>query len=265
MDKKAKMASNEVEWVEDNEEFGHHKIVHHNESSERDPSHIMEFDYDEIDQQIQLRGKSQIFKSTGLTLWTSSQVLSGYLIDNPYLVRDKRVLELGAGMGLCGIVAHYLGSSKVCATDGDVKVLDNLRYNMKINGLRGDDSLADSIHDQESEVKEISCHQLIWDKDLKSFEVNHGKFPVIMGTDVFYASESVGPLWNTVDGLLESDGVFLLAFVPHKVSIAQVLDKATQLGFTWDKPNISGTAEDNEDDYFASCSFGYHVFLFRRE
>ena len=140
------------------------------------------------------------------------------------------------------------GSSKVCATDGDVKVLDNLRYNMKLNGLRGDDSLVDSIHDQESEVNQISCHQLIWDENLKNFEVNHGKFPVIMGTDVFYASESVGPLWNTVDGLLESDGVFLLAFAPHKVSIAQVLDKATQLGFTWDKPNISGTAEDKKDD-----------------
>ena len=260
------MASNDVQWVEDNHEFGHQEIVHHIESSSRDNSHVMKFDYVEIDQQIQLRGKSQIFKSTGLTLWTSSQVLSGYLIDNSNLVKDKRVLELGAGMGLCGIVAHYLGSAHVCATDGDVKVMENLRYNMKLNGLKGHSTPDCAVLD--SEAREISCHQLIWDNDLQNFESTHGKFSVIMGTDVFYASESIEPLWNTVNALLEPDGSFLLAFATHKVSISQVLEKATQLGFTWENPNICDSTEDGKDDnddYIGSCTFGYHIFIFRRK
>ena len=43
------MTSSDIEWVEDNHEFGHQEIVHHNESSSRDISYIMKFDYVEID------------------------------------------------------------------------------------------------------------------------------------------------------------------------------------------------------------------------
>lgn len=36
------------------------------------------------------------------------------LVERPELVRGREVLEIGAGTGVCGIVAAKLGASKVC-------------------------------------------------------------------------------------------------------------------------------------------------------
>lgn len=40
------------------------------------------------------------------------------------VMQGKNVLELGAGIGLAGMVAALLGARKVALTDGDAKVLD---------------------------------------------------------------------------------------------------------------------------------------------
>ena len=39
-------------------------------------------------------------------------------------MQDKKVLELGAGIGLAGMVSVVLGAGHVTLTDGDAKVLD---------------------------------------------------------------------------------------------------------------------------------------------
>ena len=43
----------------------------------------------------------------------SDSPLCRHLVDNPALVRGRRVLELGSGTGLCGIVAAKLGAAEV--------------------------------------------------------------------------------------------------------------------------------------------------------
>ena len=43
----------------------------------------------------------------------SNSWLCRHLVDNPALVRGRRVLELGSGTGLCGIVAAKLGAAEV--------------------------------------------------------------------------------------------------------------------------------------------------------
>ncbi|KAJ3174569.1 hypothetical protein HDU87_007051 [Geranomyces variabilis] len=48
-------------------------------------------------------------------------------------IRGKRVLELGSGPGLLGIVAARLGAAYVCLTDFDARVLSTLEENVAIN------------------------------------------------------------------------------------------------------------------------------------
>ena len=40
--------------------------------------------------------------------WESAEVLSNYLIAHPEIVRNRNALKLGAGIGLCSIVASHL-------------------------------------------------------------------------------------------------------------------------------------------------------------
>jgi predicted nicotinamide N-methyase len=69
-----------------------------------------------------------------LRLWEAGATLAEYLLHDPCLVKGKRVVELGAGVGLTGLVAAgCCGASSVCLTDYTDASLDNLRHNVSIN------------------------------------------------------------------------------------------------------------------------------------
>lgn len=54
---------------------------------------------------------------THLVVWPASVLLSRWLCSHPELVRGKVIVELGAGLGLCGFVAARLGAKQVIMTD----------------------------------------------------------------------------------------------------------------------------------------------------
>jgi predicted nicotinamide N-methyase len=51
--------------------------------------------------------------------WAGGQALARYVLDNPALVRGKRVLDIGAGSGLVGLAAGKAGAAHVLAADID--------------------------------------------------------------------------------------------------------------------------------------------------
>lgn len=163
---------------------------------------------------INLREQEDYDVSTGMSVWKGSEILCHYLLEHPHLIREKRVTELGSGVGLCGIVsAKALGASTALLTDGDHVVLRNLRRNVELNGLS-------------SEV--VSCPQLIWGESrAKEFEKMNGKQDVILATDCVYVTKSVRPLFETVASVLVPKGVFL--FVNSCASICP-LEKIMSIG-----------------------------------
>jgi len=71
-------------------------------------------------------------KGTGGSYWDGSVVLAKYLEQNPELVRDKFLLELGSGLGFTSIAAKVLGAAQVVATDL-CEVLPVLETNVRTN------------------------------------------------------------------------------------------------------------------------------------
>jgi len=56
---------------------------------------------------------------TGCTLWDASLVLAHLLLNKPELIQEKRVVELGSGIGLLGVLVAYLGARHTTLSDLD--------------------------------------------------------------------------------------------------------------------------------------------------
>lgn len=67
--------------------------------------------------------------------WASGQVLARYLLDNPTLVRNRTVLDFGAGSGIVGIAAKMAGAKKVICCDSDLNALNACLSNAKLNSV----------------------------------------------------------------------------------------------------------------------------------
>jgi predicted nicotinamide N-methyase len=66
--------------------------------------------------------------------WAGGQALARYILDNPDLVRGKRVLDIGSGSGLVGIAAARSGAAHVLAADIDAHACAAIKLNAAANG-----------------------------------------------------------------------------------------------------------------------------------
>jgi predicted nicotinamide N-methyase len=181
--------------------------------------------------QIQLDGykydSHETYQSTGLTIWLAAEHLCAYLIQHHDILHGKRILELGAGLGLCGILVHNIASkSNICITDGDTGALKKLRENVAKN------SKCLSSCD-------VSCRQLLWGKEtsqvfLDTFSEGV-QYDLIIASDILYSPVVVEPLWQSIQVLLHQGGTFLMAFAKRKVpvTIESFLQAASLAGFSY--------------------------------
>lgn len=216
---------------------------------------VADSDSDKVQINVTIRGyktgADAVWKSTGLTLWRASHYLCDYQVDNPQLFTG-RVLELGAGLGLNGILAWKImchcesNESSVCITDGDSDALVHLRENIQRNQAELDNT------------PELTCHQLLWGSSTSQAflsQVAKGKkYNKIIASDIIYAPSIIKPLWETIHTLLDEEGVFVMAFARRKVpvSIELVLQSAVGHGFEYEL-----VKEDGEE--------GIWVYVFRFE
>ena len=200
---------------------------------------------DDAKVRIELQGyqpKSNVtYCSTGLTTWPAAENLCDHLVKAPTLIRGKRTLELGSGLGLCGLLTHRLTDQHavVHLTDGDTDALHHLRKNISMNS---NSSNKDSgCRNDESSRSALLCDQLLWSREnatqfLKA-KAKNKKFDVILASDIIYALNVVDPMWETVQTLLRRDGIFLFAFARRQVavSIQQVVEAGEKAGFEYEE------------------------------
>lgn len=72
-------------------------------------------------------------EAVGGIIWPSAVVLSNYLLRERHLVLERRILEIGAGVGLAGLVCGSLGALSIVLSDTYEKVLENLLVNVELN------------------------------------------------------------------------------------------------------------------------------------
>ena len=67
--------------------------------------------------------------------WGSGQALARFVMDNPHLVADLRVADLGAGSGVAAIAAAKAGAREVVAVDIDPMAQSAVIENARLNGV----------------------------------------------------------------------------------------------------------------------------------
>ena len=77
--------------------------------------------------------------------WAGGQALARYVLDNPDVVRDKSVLDVASGSGLCAIAAMKAGARKVEATEIDAFACSAILANAEANRVVLTISQADPI------------------------------------------------------------------------------------------------------------------------
>lgn len=99
----------------------------------------------------------------GFLLWESAVGLARYLTANRGRIERRSVLELGAGVGLAGLIAQSLGA-RVSQTDHQKGALTLARHNANQGGVAG--------------IEQFLADWRTW--------THRGRYDVILGADITY-------------------------------------------------------------------------------
>ena len=130
---------------------------------------------------------------TGGIVWETSVLLLNYLLwknkKEASFLRDKRIVEVGAGCGLLGIgLAASCDPRRVILTETS-QVLTNLEANVKMNkAILGKDI-----------ARACALDWTCFMQDARAAEISEGFGQLVVGTDVLFSPALVEPLLETLD------------------------------------------------------------------
>jgi predicted nicotinamide N-methyase len=179
---------------------------------------------------IRLQGVSsalgQTLASTGLTVWLAARQLAEYLWQIRASLAGQRIVELGSGLGLCGLLCSLLASGSVVLTDGGEEFTPTAQTVLQQQVQRN------------SSTRTAPCtvQVLTWGEHEQFIEQHRtAPFDLIIAADVLYEAEAVAPFLDTVTALLQLQprARLLLGYAHRNVSIDTVWAVAADKGLVW--------------------------------
>jgi len=174
-----------------------------------------------------LRGETTTRRPYGIVLWPAAIALTHEIASRD--VAGKRVLELGAGTGLPGIVAASLGA-RVVQTDRQQLVLHVCKQNAERNGVTG--------------VEHRIADWTAWEDE--------ARYDLILGSDILYAGALHPHLRHIFETNLAPGGTVLLAD-PFRETSMRLLEAMEAAGWriTMDKWTVGITPPPRPVGVFA--------------
>ncbi|KIP11780.1 hypothetical protein PHLGIDRAFT_63116 [Phlebiopsis gigantea 11061_1 CR5-6] len=169
--------------------------------------------------------------TTGLKTWRASLVLSQYLIFYPELVRHKRILELGSGVGLLGIITATLqmhepqahATIRLTDVNSDVLARCSANLNLECNKSASHPAVGTAALDWTDSLSETGIavvHTLL--QEIAP--------DIILGADVVYDPGIIPPLVETLRLALQNgDNVALIALTERNAdTMTQFIQSASE-------------------------------------
>jgi predicted nicotinamide N-methyase len=162
----------------------------------------------------------------GLVAWPAGYLMAEFIIQNPHLFEGKNCIELGGGIGLTSVILNQSKPNKIICTDFEPKVIENIEFNFKLNGLLEENSKngvgrIDWCNFEAKELVEFNCDTVI-------------------ACDTTYIPEILVPFARTVAELLKAandraanSGIAYLAQTErHPLYFIEYLDALRECGLT---------------------------------
>ena len=218
----------------------------------------------------------------GHHLWNAGRLISTYLEKNPSLVKDKTVLELGAGAGLPSLVCTVLGARKVVVSDyPDPDLVGNLWRNVDAfydGEEEGKGKEGDAMSEKKGE-KALVAEGYCWGGDVKpllahllseSKESEAKGFEVLILADLLFNHSEHGKLVSTIENTLlkSEDAKALVFFTPYRPWLYEkdmaFFDLVRERGFVVEKVLEEKMekvmfVEDRGDEELRRTVFGFVV------
>eukprot|EP01101_Sappina_pedata_P013733 TRINITY_DN9991_c0_g1_i1.p1 TRINITY_DN9991_c0_g1~~TRINITY_DN9991_c0_g1_i1.p1 ORF type:complete len:350 (+),score=121.01 TRINITY_DN9991_c0_g1_i1:1-1050(+) len=139
---------------------------------------------------ISIRSDSYESVKTAWKVWDSSVILSRWLYANKDVINGRRVLEVGSGCGLSGLMASHF-ASETTLSDLLPSISDMIRESALLNYPE----MPSNLH-----VRELDWKEYYGDS---GSQTARGGFDVIIAADVIYNTEQAAWLPCVADALLE--------------------------------------------------------------
>eukprot|EP00628_Pelagophyceae_sp_CCMP2097_P006391 CAMPEP_0184112462 /NCGR_PEP_ID=MMETSP0974-20121125/18422_1 /TAXON_ID=483370 /ORGANISM="non described non described, Strain CCMP2097" /LENGTH=242 /DNA_ID=CAMNT_0026415545 /DNA_START=15 /DNA_END=740 /DNA_ORIENTATION=- len=157
---------------------------------------------------------SSLTSSLGGTIWPSAAAAALLLYRWRGALAQKNVLELGAGLGLGGLVAAKVGAARVVLTDCDDAVLEQQLCETALSVPNCTALKLDWRNDANSEVdwRNDANREFDWRNDANSEidDASEEVYDVVVGADVAYFSKVVPDLYKTIKSRLAPKGLAII-------------------------------------------------------
>ncbi|XP_056089132.1 histidine protein methyltransferase 1 homolog [Rhinichthys klamathensis goyatoka] len=163
----------------------------------------------------------------GLKIWECTYDLLEYIDDEGETFTGKRVLDLGCGAGLLGILALKRGAIKVDFQDYNSTVIEQLTVPNVFLNCEDDDETEEQNSSPLSKRKALNTsHKLLdhcgfFSGDWNSFltlmrnKTSSPKYDIIFTSETIYNTDYYSSLHSVFCGLLAEDGIVYLATKSH--------------------------------------------------
>lgn len=164
-------------------------------------------------QEVDLRISQESQGSESVVVWDAALVLAYYLEKHQTRLfagsKVKRVVELGSGTGVVGIVAAALGANTVISDLPEYLPLLKTNIDLNRDVLRG----------------EIEAKKIVWGEDSLELKEEIGKIDFILVSDCVYYEASLKPLVSTLLELTEEKTEILISFEERESEQKQAVQK----------------------------------------
>lgn len=114
--------------------------------------------------------------------WASGQILAREILKNPHWVKDKKVMDFGAGSGVVAIACVMAGAREVIACDIDPDALASCSANSQLNGVEY--RLHGDLFEFDEDLDLLIAADVLYDKEnLPLLEIFRNKAKEVLVAD----------------------------------------------------------------------------------